>query len=339
LSEPVYERYKDALRQGHVAAMRGRLEAALVAYREAADIAPERALPHTSQGSVLARLGRHDEALAAFAAALDRAPRDEAALTGRSEELIAVGRGAEAAETLDRLADVLEAADRPAEASDVARRALELAESDRRRQLVERLEGRVRSVPADAAVATALEHALQVLEPDAGTSVQAAGEPTESAAAPTDAAPAPPEATPERADTAPDATGGVAGPPGSPTMDGPDLGPILTAEAELLVMGGDPATARERCLAAAGAHRAAGRPNAAMDACYLGLSIAPGDPALHLTLAELFVERGWRGPAAEKLLLLARLVDLAADADTRQRLCALVRARFGDDPRLTAVCG
>ena len=44
----LYERYKDALRRGHVAALRGRNEAAIDAYGEAASIAPDRALPHAA---------------------------------------------------------------------------------------------------------------------------------------------------------------------------------------------------------------------------------------------------------------------------------------------------
>ena len=36
MSDALYERYKDALRRGHVAALRGRLDEALAAYREAA---------------------------------------------------------------------------------------------------------------------------------------------------------------------------------------------------------------------------------------------------------------------------------------------------------------
>ena len=84
MSEAIYERYKDSLRRGHVAAMRGRHEAALAAYVEAAEIAPERALPHTSIGQVCARLGRMAEALTAYAAALDRTPADAAALEGRA---------------------------------------------------------------------------------------------------------------------------------------------------------------------------------------------------------------------------------------------------------------
>ena len=37
MSEALYEQYKDALRRGHVAALRGQLDAAAAAYREAAE--------------------------------------------------------------------------------------------------------------------------------------------------------------------------------------------------------------------------------------------------------------------------------------------------------------
>ncbi|HEY6058431.1 MAG TPA: tetratricopeptide repeat protein, partial [Candidatus Limnocylindrales bacterium] len=112
MSEPIYERYKDALRRGHVAALRGRLEQAIDAYVEAAGIATERPLPHTSLGGVLVRLGRIDEALASYEAALERAPRDESALHGRAEALARANRPAEAADALDLVAEVQQTAGR-----------------------------------------------------------------------------------------------------------------------------------------------------------------------------------------------------------------------------------
>ena len=39
MTEALYERYKEALRRGHVAAQRGRLDEALDAYGEAARVA------------------------------------------------------------------------------------------------------------------------------------------------------------------------------------------------------------------------------------------------------------------------------------------------------------
>ena len=134
MSDTLYDRYKGALRRGHVAAMRGRLDAAVLAYAEAAEIAPERPLPHTSRGGVLLRLERPADALAAFDAALQRESRDEAALAGRAEALAGLGRRVDAARSLDLLVDVQVSAGRLAEACDTARRALELAESRERRR-------------------------------------------------------------------------------------------------------------------------------------------------------------------------------------------------------------
>ena len=74
MSEALYERYKDALRRGHVAALRGRHDVALDAYGEASQLAPDRALPYVGIAGVLTRLGHDSEALAAYDAALDRAP-------------------------------------------------------------------------------------------------------------------------------------------------------------------------------------------------------------------------------------------------------------------------
>ena len=104
MSEALYERYKDALRRGHVAALRGRHDAALDAYGEASRLAPDRALPFVGIGGVLTRLGRDADALAAYGAALDRAPNDEAALRGRADLRAVSGDRIGAAESLDRLA-------------------------------------------------------------------------------------------------------------------------------------------------------------------------------------------------------------------------------------------
>ena len=322
MSDALYERYKDALRRGHVAALRGRLNAAIAAYSEAAEIAPERSLPHASLGRVLVRLERHDEALAAFGMALDRSADDEGALLGRADVLAATGRRVEAANTLDRLAGVQDAAGRLAEACDTARRALELAESRTRRRLVEELARRLRETPNDDAAAAALERAMSFLEP-----------PT-----------APPEGPPPGADGTIGAEAGADAAAGHESdvepeaSEPPPDGATLVADGERLVATGDIAAAQEAFIAAAHAHRTAGLVDAALDACYLGLSLAPADPDLHLTLAELYLIRGWRAPAAEKLLLLGRLVELAGDQPASERLCAIVRAEFADDPRLTALC-
>ena len=313
MSEILYEQYKDALRRGHVAALRGRLDAAAAAYREAARIAPDRALPYVGLGGVLARLGHPDESLAAYAAALDRAPSDEGAMHGRADVLAVVGRRSEAADQLDNLAAILERDGRLADACDVARRALELAESRGRRRQVESLVERLRAAPGDAAASEALARALGVL--DSAPGVADPESPTSDGAA----------------DGTPDAV--VA--PAPPARPDPA---ILTLAVEEALEAGNLDEARRRALIAANGHRAVGQFHAAMDACYQALAIEPSDPDVHLLLAELYLDRGWRGPAADKLVLLGRLSRLTEDEATRTRLCELATARLPDDPRFAELC-
>ena len=297
-----------------MAALRGRLDAAAAAYREAARIAPDRALPYVGLGGVLARLGRTDESLVAYAAALERAPTDEGAMQGRADVLAAVGRRSEAADQLDRLAADLERDGRLADACDVARRALELAESRGRRGQVESLVARLRTAaPGDAAAAEALERALGVLDSGPGAGPHG----SEPAGAVTDPL--------------------TASAPEPPRPAAPDPA-VLTLAVEEALEAGNLDEARRRALIAANGHRAVGQFHAAMDACYQALAIMPSDPDIHLLLAELYLDRGWRGPAADKLVLLGRLSKLTGDGATRGRLCYLAAARFPDDPRLAAVC-
>jgi len=279
----LYEQYKDALRQGHVAALQGRLDAALVAYGEAARLVPERALPLVSIAGIHLRIGDTAAALDAFDEAIDRAPRDEAALAGRADVLIRAGRRVEAAEALDLLAEVVESSGRTADASDTVLRALEQAESKQRRRHLERLTEALREAAGDQAAEQALARAMKVLEPE------------------------------------------------------PDVA-ALTADAEASLDVGDTATARDRLLTIARIHGRAGRFGAALDACYQALAVAPADPDLHLTLAELYVDRGWRPLAAEKLVLLAQLIELLDDRGARERMCEVIADRFAGDARLAAIC-
>lgn len=300
MSEALYERYKDALRRGHAAALRGRFDDAIQAYAEAARIAPDRAMPQASLAGVLARTGRISEALTAYEVALARAPEDEASLRGLAEMLAISGRKSEAADTLDRLAVVLDRDGRLVDACDVARRALELAESRSRRQSVESLVERLRAAGGDPA-AEALARALGTLGPDAAPVV------------------AEPKRDPRRAVMSAAA--------------------VLATAADAALDGGDVDEARRCYLEASAAHRSIGNLHAAMDFCYQALAVAPADGDVHLGLTELYLERGWKANAAEKLLLLGRLSDLAGDDLTRARLCTMAAERFPDDARLAAYCG
>ncbi len=290
MSVALYERYKDALRRGHVAAQRGRTTEALEAYGEATRLAPDRAMPLVGIGAVLTRLGKSIEALAAYDAALDRVPVDESALRARAELLAASGDRVAAAATLDRLAAVLDAGGRHAEAVDAAARALELAESRNRRaglrSMVAHLAGNGATDPAAADARSRAARLLLDLVADE--------------------------------------------PPFDPGA--------ATAAVEAAAERGDTDTTRGLALTAAAGHRAAGHVHAAIDVCYLALATHPADPDLHLALAELYLDRGWRTAAADKLVLLARLVEMMDDSGARARLCALAAARMPDEPRLASMC-
>lgn len=300
--EDVYERYKDALRRGHVAALRGELETALAAYEEAAAIAPGRPMPVASAGLALLRARRFAEAVARFDAAVRLAPEDEATRAGRAEALAAVGRPGDAAADLDVVADLRERDGRLAEALDAAARALELAEARHRRRLVRRLVAALDASELDQPARAALAGALRVL--DAGAPVPADGMPA--------------------ADEAADRAGAGDAVAARRRLPPADLAALATA-AEAALDAGQVAEARARLLELSAGHRAAGHLDAALDACYVALSVAPDDVDLHLALVELYRERGWIALATEKLELLARLAALDGDEGTALRIA---RARL-----------
>ncbi|HEU6438820.1 MAG TPA: tetratricopeptide repeat protein [Terriglobales bacterium] len=182
MTDDLYERYKEALRVGHVAVLRGALEEANEAYRAAASIAPSRALPHTSLGGVLLRLGHLEEALAEFAAAVSRAPHDEGALLGQAEALNIAGQRVNAAAALEHVSEVQEAAGRLPEAADTLRRAMELEESAERRRRQRGLLRQIRLSAGDQAAEQLLARALRLRD-------EPAAAPLEPARSATDAAP------------------------------------------------------------------------------------------------------------------------------------------------------
>jgi tetratricopeptide (TPR) repeat protein len=324
MTDSLYEGYKDALRRGHVATARGRLETAVGAYREAARLAPDRSLAYVGLGTALARLERVDEALAAFRAALDRAPDDEKALLGRADLLASTDRPAEAAAALDRLAEVLERGDRLADACDAARRALELAESRGRRRLVEALVTRLSTASEDPAAASALERARRIIDVHAVATPVTSSDPGVAATPADDAQPL---GTVIDSDPA----------PGSDRLATVD--PLRHRRAfEAAIDAGNIEAARREAVAAANAHRAVGAFNASIDACYEALAVAPGDPAIHFALTQLYLDRGWRTLAADKLVLIGRLAEMSGDRATLARLCDLAARRFPDDARLSAMC-
>jgi SWI/SNF-related matrix-associated actin-dependent regulator 1 of chromatin subfamily A len=169
MTDDLYERYKEALRVGHVAVLRGALEEALDAYRNAASIAPSRALPHTSLGGVLLHLGHLEEALVEYAAAVARAPHDEGALLGQAEALTMAGQRVDAALVLDHVSEVQEASDRLPESADTLRRALELHETPERSRHQRGLLREMRLSAGDQAAEQLLARALRIRDEPAET--------------------------------------------------------------------------------------------------------------------------------------------------------------------------
>ena len=115
----------------------------------------------------------------------------------------------------------------------------------------------------------------------------------------------------------------------------PDLDvAALARSAELTLERRIPGVGLDELLDLASAYRRDGRADAALDTCYLALSLAPDDVGIHLALVELYDERGWQSLAGEKLDLLDRLTGLDADPDRAARVAAARgRARLtGTDP-------
>ncbi len=318
--EAIYERYKSALKRGHIAALHGRLDEALAAYADAASIAPERSTPHTSAGSALLRAGRGADALGRYGAALALAPRDEAALLGRARALDLLGRRREAAEAFDVVAEVHAQAGRPTEAVDAARRALELAEGRERRRTLQRLLEPLRASELDGPAREALDRALGILD-DVTVARGGAFSPADGSSA---------ASADQQTDTG-EATVPVAEPePPAPVVRAAlDRDLPADADAEALERAVDDAIdqgqldgARERILDAAAVHRGAGDIDAALDACYRGLSLSPDDVDLHLALVVLYRDQGWSELATEKLGLLDRLATIDGNDDALTRVAA-----------------
>jgi tetratricopeptide (TPR) repeat protein len=342
--EALYERYKDALKRGHVASLRDHIEDALAAYAEAAAIAPERSTPHTSAGTALLRRKQAAEALRHYAVALELSPRDEAALLGRAQALAALDRRLDAAGAFDALAELRLATGKLADAVDAARRGLELAEGRERRRTLERLIARLRASEPGEPGRIALERALLVLDGVAvrdgvrahGAAAPDGAQPVATGSVPGDVlVPAEPAVEPSS----------VAGDPGTSTVNVPAVEPeapymsaldrtvdpaldaaTLALLAEDAVEHGESASVLALLLDLAALYHRDGHVDGALDACYLALSIDPDDTGLHLALVELYDERGWTTLGTEKLDLVAALVGLDGDPAAMRRV-ATARSR------------
>ena len=117
-----------------------------------------------------------------------------------------------------------------------------------------------------------------------------------------------------------------------PPIVGPPPDPeILMAEAHALIDAGNPKDARNLMLTAVMVHRAAGRPDAALDVCLQLLALAPGDAHVHLAIAGLQLDRGWRTLATDKIGLLLRLTALTGDTQAEADAHALAAERLRDE--------
>jgi tetratricopeptide (TPR) repeat protein len=337
VSGPLFDQYKAALRRGHLATLAGGLDEALEAYREAARLAPERALPYASQGTVLHRLDRWPEAAEAFDRALRLAPDDEATLRARGGAREERGLGSGAADDYERLAFVLDVAGRAVEAAEAARRAATLQPSPAHTALMNRLADTaaraaeaesVRFAGADGNHAIEDAAGLEPAAPDPGAAELASAQGV-----------APDTDGPEGAASDGAAPDGQAWPqidlptPPPPPMVGPPPDPeVLMADAAAALDAGDAARASDLMLTAAIVHRAAGRLDAALDACLQLLAVAPGDPHVHLAIANLQLDHGWTALATEKIELLLRLTALTGDTQAEADVHGLAAERLRDEP-------
>ena len=328
MSQPLFELYKDALRRGHLAVIDGRLDDALVSYREAGDMAPDRALPYASIATVLHRLGRSDEAIAAFDRALELAPDDDATRRARWVALEEMGRVVDtpfqsARPDADTGADVA--------ASSLADAALESATLDERLGLMPDAGREDRPAGgeapgvgdeaggvSDGAAQIGFGPGFETPGPYLPFEEGSEGEGAEQVSWPAIDLPSPPPPP-------------LVGPPPDPRL--------LAQEAEVLADRGDIDGARELLLTVVEAHREAGQPNAALDACLQLLAMAPGDARAHLALAGLQLDQGWRAVATDKIALLLRLTALTGDTQAEADTHALAAERIRDEPMAEVAAG
>jgi Tfp pilus assembly protein PilF len=235
MSDSVSERYKEALRNGHLAVVNGRPREALEHYDEASRLVPQRALPLVSKGGVLLQVRRPLEALVCFEEALLRDPQDPGALRGKLQALETSGRRREAA----ALAALL----------------------------------------SDAAAAEERRHG-----------------------------------------------------PGAQGMSERRFAEAMAAQGM-----GDGARALEGYLGAARDYLSANALDAALDACHRALELSAGSPEVHLVMATVYLRRGWRTLAVERLALLDHVLPLTEDPRARAALAGMLREHRARHPELAPV--
>ena len=274
-------------------------------------------MPFASRGTVLHRLDRWPEAAEAFDLALRTSPDDEATLRARAAAREERGMLSGAAEDFERLAFVLDVASRGPDAIEAAEKAVALESTPARIALAARL--------SDAATRAAGQGARQDATPaiDGELSSPRVVPPTAAETARAGQTADPAQTWPLVDQPSPHPAP-MAGPP-------PDPDALLTEAAELLDAG-NVEGASEKMLTAVLVHRAAGRLDAALDICLELLSIVPGDPHVHLAIANLQLDHGWTALATEKIELLLQLTALTGDTQAEADVHGLASERLRDEP-------
>jgi tetratricopeptide (TPR) repeat protein len=290
---PLYERYRDTLRRGHLAALTGAYPDALAAYREAAELIDHRAVPWLGIGRMELALGHRRLARRAFERALVVEPDQPDALAGLAAtqgkgvavpprnavpsrampddgpivRTVAgrwdVAREAGDVEGLLDAVIALARADRPAAATTALRDALTADPTEPRTYRVSAWLDRRAGRSDDARITTALLAGLMRLLDD--------GDELERRMADAEAA--------------------------------GDVGTLLEVS--------------ER-------HRRQDRPRAALEAAFAAMAIAPAEPVVHLAIARARLDLGARRRAIAGLEYLARSIELHEDAAGRAALARFV---------------
>jgi hypothetical protein len=109
---------------------------------------------------------------------------------------------------------------------------------------------------------------------------------------------------------------------------------VAFAQAEAARAEHEDERAIEAYLSAAAAYAERDLADAALDACYRALEVAPGHLDVHFAMAELYLRRGWREHGIERLGLIEHTLRIEDDRDVRARLADLAGAYRTLDPAL-----
>ena len=301
MTGPVFERYRDALRRGHVAALRGRSAEATAAYDEAAELVADRAAPHIGLGRVALADGRPDVALAAFVVALRCDPEDKAALDGHARaRALLERRGPDGADDDALVGDAAARAEAADDAGDFATLvdvARTFARANRLGAALDACLGALGAAPTDLDI----HRVLAELYWRRGWT----------------------DAATRKLDLLRRYTA---------ILDDPA---DLDALADAAEARGD----SDGLLEVARRHARQSRPGAAYEACLRASGLSPVAPAVHLEFAKLRVDAGERGRAIDGLTLLARLIELTDDGPGKARLGAFLTREFSARPGLGSIPG